>query len=107
MQGHGPAQRFEQCHPLVEQRLDALALGGRRRRNALLLDRSLLGLEGRRLVTSRWGEPTGERGGRRRRYYSLTSAGATTLHRSYRQLRRMADDVLPELETLVDQGRSS
>lgn len=64
-------------------------------------------LQGRRLVSSRWGEPTGERGGRRRRYYTLTSAGATTLHRSYRQLREMADEVLPELELIVDRGGRS
>ena len=64
-------------------------------------------LEGRRLVSSRWGEPTGERGGRRRRYYALTEAGAQSLHRSYRQLRQMADGVLPELEAIVDRGRGS
>ena len=59
-------------------------------------------LENRRLVSSRWGEPTGERGGRRRRYYTLTPEGAATLHRSYRQLQKMADEVLSDLEAIVD-----
>lgn len=58
-------------------------------------------LEGRRLVRSRWGEPTGERGGRRRRYYALTPAGAKALLASYRQLRSIADAVVPELEALA------
>lgn len=64
-------------------------------------------LEDRGLVGSRWGEPTGERGGRRRRYYRLTPRGATALHHSYSQLQRMADEVLPELEALVDEARGS
>jgi DNA-binding PadR family transcriptional regulator len=64
-------------------------------------------LENRRLVSSRWGEPTGERGGRRRRYYTLTPEGAATLHHSYRQLQRMADEVLSDLEAIVDQARGS
>ena len=62
-------------------------------------------LENRNLVVSHWGEPTGERGGRRRRYYELKPEGTTTLHRSYRQLRRIADAVLPELEAIVGKAR--
>jgi PadR family transcriptional regulator PadR len=62
-------------------------------------------LENRRLVSSSWGEPTGERGGRRRRYYELTALGAATLQHSYRQLQRMADAVLPELDAMVDRRR--
>ncbi len=62
-------------------------------------------LENRSLVRSHWGEPTGERGGRRRRYYELKPEGATALHRSYRQLRRIADEVLPELEAIVSEAR--
>lgn len=61
-------------------------------------------LQDRRLLTSRWGKPTGERGGRRRRYYTLTAAGARALHHSYEQLRRLADEVLDDLEALVEQG---
>jgi DNA-binding PadR family transcriptional regulator len=64
-------------------------------------------LENRGLVTSRWGEPTGARGGRRRRYYRLGAEGAKTLHRSYHQLRQIAEEVLPELQVLVDDARGS
>jgi len=64
-------------------------------------------LENRGLVASRWGEPTGERGGRRRRYYELKPEGAKVLHRSYRQLQRIADQVLPDLEAIVGKARGS
>ena len=64
-------------------------------------------LENRRMLTSRWGEPTGERGGRRRRYYTITPKGAHVLHDSYTKLQRLADAVLPDLEALVDDGRGS
>jgi PadR family transcriptional regulator PadR len=64
-------------------------------------------LENRGLVSSRWGEPTGERGGRRRRYYRLEPAGATALHNSYQQLQSMAGDVLSDLEAMVNSQRSS
>lgn len=64
-------------------------------------------LEDRGMLTSRWGEPTGERGGRRRRYYALTTAGARSLHASYTQLQRLADEVLPELEALLEEGKGS
>jgi len=64
-------------------------------------------LENRGLVTSRWGEPTGARGGRRRRYYELAAEGAGALHRSYHQLRQIAEEVLPALEAIVDDTRGS
>jgi len=63
-------------------------------------------LENRGLVKSRWGEPTGERGGRRRRYYRLRPEGAAVLHRSYNQLRRLAEEVLPELEAIAGKAGS-
>ncbi len=61
-------------------------------------------LENRELVESCWGEPSGERGGRRRRYYSLLAGGAQALHRSYQHLRKMGDAVLPELEAIVGEA---
>jgi DNA-binding PadR family transcriptional regulator len=64
-------------------------------------------LEGRGLVSSRWGKPTGERGGRRRRYYRLKPAGATALHDSYEQLQRVAGDVLADLEAMVNPRKGS
>jgi DNA-binding PadR family transcriptional regulator len=39
-------------------------------------------LERRRMVTSRVGAPTPERGGRAKRFFSLEPAGRTALHRS-------------------------
>lgn len=47
-------------------------------------------LEARGLVRSRFGEPTPERGGRRKRYYRLRSAGERALARSYSATVRMA-----------------
>lgn len=37
-------------------------------------------LEEKRYVTSTMGEPTRERGGRRKRFYQLTKSGRTALH---------------------------
>lgn len=58
-------------------------------------------LEARGLVTSRVGEPTPGRGGRRRKYYRLEPAGAAELHRSVDVLRAMADGLLPRLADLA------
>lgn len=55
-------------------------------------------LEGRRLVASRLGEPTPERGGKRKRYYRIEPAGLELLRRSQDALARMAHGVAPSLE---------
>jgi DNA-binding PadR family transcriptional regulator len=47
-------------------------------------------LEARRLLDSFWGEPTAERGGKRKRYYRLRPAGREALDRSWQALRAMA-----------------
>jgi PadR family transcriptional regulator PadR len=47
-------------------------------------------LETRGFVTSRWGDPTPERGGKRKRYYRLRPAGATALRETQTALARMA-----------------
>jgi len=39
-------------------------------------------LEKKGLITSDWGEPTPERGGRRKRYYKIKVAGAEAVHRA-------------------------
>lgn len=57
-------------------------------------------LERRDLVSSRLGEPSPERGGKRRRYYRLEPAGAALLRESQNALRRMASGLKPELDTL-------
>lgn len=55
-------------------------------------------LESRGLVTSRYGEPTAERGGRRKRFYRLTADGRRALARSLKTVQRMARGLEPKLE---------
>jgi PadR family transcriptional regulator PadR len=57
-------------------------------------------LERRNLVSSRLGEPTQQRGGKRKRYYRIEPAGATLLRQSQQALARMARGVNAELEAL-------
>lgn len=57
-------------------------------------------LESRGLVTSRYGEPTSERGGRRKRFYRLTADGRRALARSLNTVKRMARGLEPKLERL-------
>jgi PadR family transcriptional regulator PadR len=57
-------------------------------------------LERRGLVSSRLGDPTAQRGGKRKRYYRIESAGATLLRQSQRALAQMARGAGPELEAL-------
>ena len=48
-------------------------------------------LEGKGLVRSRIGEPTPQRGGKRKRHFEVSSAGRKALQAAYRSIRRMAD----------------
>src|SRR5689334_16191705 len=52
--------------------------------------KTLTRLEEKGLVLARVGEPTAERGGRRKRYYEITAAGRRSLQQSVEVLRRMA-----------------
>lgn len=47
-------------------------------------------LEARGLVASWWGDPTPERGGKRKRHFRLRAAGRDALARSWQALRAMA-----------------
>jgi len=47
-------------------------------------------LESRGLVASWWGEPTAERGGKRKRHFKLKPAGREALARSWQAMRAMA-----------------
>lgn len=58
-------------------------------------------LAARGLVTSRVGDPTPERGGRRRKYYRLEPQGALELTRSVDVIRSMSQGLLPKLEAMV------
>ncbi len=55
-------------------------------------------LERRKLVTSSLGDPTPERGGKRKRYYRLQPAGVALLRRSQDALGRMARGLKQKLE---------
>lgn len=55
-------------------------------------------LEDRGLVTSRYGDPTPERGGRRKRYYRLRSDGRRALAHSLETMRRVAEGLTVKLE---------
>ena len=52
--------------------------------------KTLTRLEDKGLVLTRVGEPTPERGGRRKRYYAISAAGRRSLQESVEALRRMA-----------------
>ena len=54
-------------------------------------------LEARGFVSSAIGEPTPQRGGKRKKHYRLQQAGARALTRSYDSLHEMAKGVLPKL----------
>ena len=62
--------------------------------------KTLSRLEDKGLVTSRIGDPTPERGGRRTRCYAVTPAGRRELHASIRALRSMASGLGVGLEPI-------
>lgn len=64
-------------------------------------------LEDRGLVTSRVGEPTPERGGRRKRYYRLEPEGAKALAAAHENLREMSKGLAPKLARLATEGMSA
>lgn len=54
-------------------------------------------LEDKGLVLSRMGEPTPERGGRRKKYFRLAAVGQRALRQAMAGLRNMADGLESEL----------
>jgi PadR family transcriptional regulator PadR len=58
-------------------------------------------LEHKKMLRSRVGEPTPQRGGRRKRYFALSAAGEHALQTSWQRLKRVAEG----LEPLLDRGR--
>src|SRR5438270_6121984 len=69
---------------------DAILKGARREVGLAAVYKTLNRLEEKGLVTAQLGEPTPERGGRRKRYYTVTAAGRRSLRQSIDVLRRMA-----------------
>ena len=61
-------------------------------------------LQKRGYISARMGEPTPERGGRRKKYYALQPAGARSLSDAYNYLRRMAEGTESLLEALLESG---
>ena len=60
---------------------------------------TLLRLEAKGLVTARLGEPTAERGGRRKKHYAVTGAGRSALNRSLATLHKLTQGLAPTWET--------
>lgn len=60
--------------------------------------KSLIRLEEKGLISSFVGEPTPQRGGRRKRYYRMEAAGQRELRESLDNLRRMTKGLAPRLE---------
>lgn len=54
-------------------------------------------LEKKGFVSSRWGEPTAERGGRRKRYYAISASGVAALSRTDNQRSRFITGI-PSLQ---------
>jgi PadR family transcriptional regulator, regulatory protein PadR len=100
---------FEQLVLLGVLRLDAGAYGAAIRQeiharsgrdvsiNAVYttLDR----LEAKGFLRSWTGEPTAQRGGRRRKFYALTASGRAALKQAYRAFTAMADGLERRLDT--------
>jgi DNA-binding PadR family transcriptional regulator len=61
---------------------------------------ALTRLERRGLVTSRFGDPTPERGGKRKKYYRLEPRGATAVREAHQQLSRLGRSLAPKLRSL-------
>ncbi len=99
---------FEQLVLLTLLRLDRegygvtvqaeLARHGGRRVSLGTVYKTLLRLEAKGLVTTRVGEPTPERGGRRKKHYAVTGSGRQALARYLRALRKLARGLDPAWE---------
>ncbi len=55
-------------------------------------------LEGRGLVASRYGDPTPERGGRRKRYYRIRAEGRRALVHALETMKKVAEGLDAKLE---------
>ena len=103
---------FEQLILLALVRLDADAYGASIRTEiekrtgrtiaAGALYTALDRMEKRGLVVSRLGDPTPERGGKRKRLYTLQPTGERALARVYESLRLMAGGLGARLRTAKD-----
>lgn len=60
--------------------------------------KTLLRLEAKGLAASQIGEPTPERGGRRKKHYTITAAGRRSLSRSLAALTKLSRGIAPLLD---------
>ena len=63
-------------------------------------------LQDRGFVTSWVGQPTAERGGRRKKFYRLEEAGLRALDRSWSEVREMSAGLSAKLNRRLDKVRS-
>jgi DNA-binding PadR family transcriptional regulator len=97
---HQPLGEFEQLVMFAVMRLEEDAYGASIRRELLseagrdvspgAIFTTLERLEARGLVSSTYGEPTPERGGRRKRFYTVRGEGKVALAASLETITRMA-----------------
>jgi len=78
----------------------AIEVGANRPVSAGAVYTALERLERQGLVSSRLGDPTPERGGKRKRYYRLEAEGARALKQAQAALARMTRGLAPKLESL-------
>jgi DNA-binding PadR family transcriptional regulator len=105
--------RLEQLVLFAVLRLDEDAYGatirreleertGRRLTTAAIYT-TLRRLEARELVSSWIGEPTPERGGRRKKFYRLEPAGLTALEQTWREVREMGAGLAAKLNRRLEE----
>jgi DNA-binding PadR family transcriptional regulator len=75
-----------------------------RRLTAAAIYTTLRRLEARELLTSRIGEPTAERGGRRKKFYRLERDGLTALQQSWREVREMGAGLSAKLNRQLEEA---
>lgn len=106
--------RLEQLLLFAALRLDDDAYGatirrevekrtGRRLTTAAIYT-TLRRLEARGLVSSWVGEPTPERGGRRKKFYRLEPKGLTALQQSWREVRQMGAGLSAKLNRRLEEA---
>jgi DNA-binding PadR family transcriptional regulator len=63
-------------------------------------------LETRGLVSSAFGEPSPERGGKRKKFYRLEQQGAQLLERSWAAVESMAEGQISRLRRMLESGQA-
>lgn len=77
---------------------DAVRRAARRELTMGTIHKTLVRLEAKGMIVSRMGDPTPVRGGRAKRYYTVTPAGLKALRASMSAIRRLADGLEVGLE---------